>query len=265
MTENVPLSAKALCWRCAPDLLAFETTDDLQDLGDVIGQNRAVASIGFAVAMRQPGYNVYALGPDGIGKHTIVRRYFEQAAAESPVPDDCCYVSNFQDSRKPRTLRLPPGRGAAFQNDMAQFVEDVRLGLRSTFESGEYRTRQQAIQEEFRERRDNALAEVEVEAKSHGIALLRTPVGFAFGPIRDDKVISPEVFQSLSKEEQARVQATIEELQEKLLKVLQQTPVWMKEAQNAIRQLNDETAELAVGHLIETLRKKYADLPKTLD
>jgi len=265
MTENVPLSAKELCWRCAPDQLDFETTDDLQDLGEVIGQNRAVASIGFAVAMRQPGYNVYALGPDGIGKHTIVRRHFEQAATESPVPDDYCYVSNFQDSRKPRTLRLPPGRGAVFQNDMTQFVEDVRVGLRSTFESGEYRTRQQAIQEEFRERREKALAEVEAEAQSHGIALLRTPVGFAFGPTRDGKVISPEVFQSLSKEERERVEATIEGLQEKLLKVLQQTPVWMKEAQNAIRQLNDETAEYAVGHLIETLRKKYADLPKALD
>jgi lon-related putative ATP-dependent protease len=265
MTENVPLSAKELCWRCAPDQLGFETTDDLQDLDDVIGQSRAVAAIGFAVAMRQPGYNVYALGPEGIGKHTIVRRFFEQAAPGSPVPDDYCYVSNFQDSRKPRALRLPPGRGAVLQNDMAQFVEDVRVGLHSTFESGEYRTRQQAIQEEFRERRENALAEVETEAKSHDIALLRTPVGFAFGPIRDGKVISPEVFQSLPKEEQERVQATIEELQEKLLKALQQTPVWMKEAQNALRRLNDETAELAVGHLIDALRKKYDDLPEVAD
>ena len=261
MTENAPLSAKELCWRCAPDQLKFETTDDLQDLDDVIGQNRAVASIGFAVDMRQPGYNIYALGPEGIGKHTIVRRFFEQAAPDSPVPDDYCYVSNFQDSRKPRALRLPPGRGAVLQNDMTQFVEDVRVGLRSTFESGEYRTRQQAIQEEFRERRENALAEVETEAKSHDIALLRTPVGFAFGPIRDGKVISPEVFQSLPKEEQERVEATIEELQEKLLKALQQTPGWMKEAQNALRRLNDETAELAVGHLIGALRKKYDDLP----
>ncbi len=265
MAENKPLSHKELCWRCAPDQLDFETTDDLQDLGDIIGQNRAVASINFAVAMPQTGYNVYALGPDGIGKHTIVRRYFDQAAADSPVPDDYCYVSNFQESRKPRALRLPPGRGTVLQNDMAQFVEDVRVGLRSTFESGDYRTRQQSIQEEFRERRESALAEVEAEAKSQGIALLRTPVGFAFGPIRDGKVISPEDFQSLPKEEQERVKTTIEDLQEKLVKVLQQTPVWMKEAQNAIRRLNDETAEFAVGHLIDTLRKKHADLPKVLD
>ena len=265
MTEIVPLSPKDLCWRCAPDQFVFETTDDLQDLGDIIGQNRAVASISFAIAMRQPGYNVYALGPDGIGKHTIVRRYFEQAATELPVPDDYCYVSNFQDSRKPHTLRIPPGRGAVFQNDMARFVQDVRDGLRSTFESGEYRTRQQAIQEEFRERREKALAEIEAEAQSHSIALLRTPVGFAFGPTRDGKVISPEDFQSLSEEERERAQTTIEGLQEKLMNVLQKTPVWMKEAQNAIRRLNDETAEFAVGHLIETLRKKYADLPKALD
>ncbi len=58
-----PLSAAALCWRCLPEHFTFETTDDLEDLGEVIGQERAIQAIRFAVGMRRPGYNLYALGP----------------------------------------------------------------------------------------------------------------------------------------------------------------------------------------------------------
>ena len=69
-----PLSAAALCWRCLPEHFTFETTDDLEDLGEVIGQERAIEAIRFAVGMRRPGYNLYALGPEGTGKHTEGRR-----------------------------------------------------------------------------------------------------------------------------------------------------------------------------------------------
>ena len=264
MTDIKPLPISQLCWRCAPDEFAFETTDELEDLGEVIGQKRAAQAIDFALGMAQPGYNLYALGPEGIGKHTLVRRSLEAAAVQAPVPADLCYVSNFQDPRKPRALSLPAGRGAAFRDDMTRFVDDVKDALRSAFESDEYRTRQQVIEEEFRERRENSIAEIEAEAAERGIALLRTPIGFAFGPLRDGKVVSPEVFQSFPEEEQRQVQTTIEELQDKLKNALQQAPIWMKQARDKIRQLNDETAAFAVDHLIETLRGSYADLSEIL-
>jgi lon-related putative ATP-dependent protease len=262
MTTIQHLSVEQLCWRCPTESFEFETTDDLEELTEVIGQGRAVEAIGFALGMRQRGYNIYALGPEGIGKHTVVQRFLEQAAKAAPVPADVCYVSNFKELRKPKALHLPPGRGAAFQNHMAQFVEDVRTALRSAFESDEYRTRQQVIEEELRDRRENTVGKIEAEAAEQGVALLRTPIGFAFGPLRDGKVISPEDFQSLPEAERKQVQEAIEGLQERLKQALQQAPVWMKQAHDKIRRLNDETAAFAVGHLIEALRDSYADLPE---
>ena len=142
---------------------------------------------------------------------------------------------------------------------MSRFVEDVKVALRSAFESEEYRTRQQIIEEELRERREQSLAGIEQEALSRGVALLRTPIGFAFGPVKDGKVIAPEQFQDTPEEEKKRIQQIIDELQDKLKDALQQAPVWMKAAQDKIRELNDETAMFAVGHLVETLRAKYQD------
>ncbi len=264
MSPPKPLLPAALCWQCEPDHFGFETTSDLEDLTEVIGQARAVEAIRFALGMPGQGYNLYALGPEGIGKHTVVRRFLEEQAGREPAPSDWCYVSNFQESRKPRALRLPAGQGAMLQADMARFVEDVRVGLRSAFESEEFRTRQQVIEEELKERREQTLAEVEQEASTRGIALLRTPIGFAFGPVRDGKVVSPEAFREFPKEEQERVQAAIEELQEKLKAALQEAPVWMKQARDAMRKLNNETAMFAVDHLVEALREQYAALPEVI-
>ena len=83
-----PLTAAALCWRCPSDRFAFETTQQLEPLSQVIGQDRAVEAIQFAVGMRQSGYNLYALGPEGMGKHTVVRRFLEEQACQELAPPD---------------------------------------------------------------------------------------------------------------------------------------------------------------------------------
>ncbi|MFQ6018148.1 MAG: AAA family ATPase, partial [Kiloniellaceae bacterium] len=258
------LPAEALCWRCAPDGFTFKTTDDLEDLAEVIGQARALEAIRFAIGMHRPGYNIYALGPEGIGKHTVTRRHLEEQAKAEPLPFDWCYVSNFKQPREPRVLQLNAGRGAIFQADMARFVDDLRHALRSAFESEEYRTRRQVIEEEVKERQEQALAEIEEDGKARGIAMLRTPVGFAFAPLSDGKVVSPEVFQRLPETERKQAEAEIEKLQKRLHQVLQQAPGWVKELRGKIRELSDETAMFAVGHLIADLRGSYADLPEVL-
>ena len=262
MGEIESLPAEKLCWRCTPEQFTFESTDDLEDLAEVFGQERAVGAIRFGIGMRRAGYNIYALGPDGIGKHTVVQRFLEAQAKEEARPLDWCYVSNFKEPRKPRALQLNAGRGATFQADMARLVEDIRHTLRTAFESEEYRTRRQVLEEEIKERQEHALEEIEEAAKARGIALMRTPVGFAFTPVAGGKVISPEVFQRQAKEDRERIESDIDDLQKRLQQVLRKAPRWMKELRDNIRELSDQTATFAIGHLIEELRSGYADLPE---
>ncbi len=254
------LAAEALCWRCPSDHFTFETTEDLEALSEVIGQDRAVEAIRFAIGMRQSGYNVYALGPEGMGKHTAVRRFLEEQANQEVAPPDWCYVSNFKDRREPRALQLPAGRGSQLSEDMSHFVVDLRDTLRNGFESDEYRTRRKVIEEEFKERQETALQVVEQDSREQGMALMRTPMGFTFAPSSDGEVVSPEAFQKLPEAERKRVEGVIEGLQEKLQEVLHKAPVWMKETREKLRRLNDETALFATAHLIDALKERYSDL-----
>ena len=68
--------------------------------------------------MTRQGYNIFALGPSGTGKFSLVHRYMEQHAAGEPVPWDWCYVNNFEQPYRPRALRLPAGRGKVLSTDM---------------------------------------------------------------------------------------------------------------------------------------------------
>src|SRR5512139_3995250 len=85
------LPASALYFPCDPQDFRFETTAELPDLQDVIGQPRAIRALQLASEVTGPGYNIFILGLPGSGRSTLSREYLERLAAQEPVPDDWCY------------------------------------------------------------------------------------------------------------------------------------------------------------------------------
>jgi hypothetical protein len=216
MAIPAPLSADKLRQCCDTAEFGFATTDDLESLDDALGQERAIEAVRFGVGIRHEGYNLFAFGPSGTGKHTLVRRYVEESAAGAPVPSDWCYVNNFADPHKPRILRLPAGRGAPLRQDMERLVEDLQGSISSTFESEDYIARKQAIEEEFKERHEKAFNDLQERANARDTALIRTPMGFAFAPMHRGEVINPEVFRQWPQDHQDKIKATVAELEEEL-------------------------------------------------
>ncbi len=258
MTHVKPLPIEALYRRADPGLLNFETTDQLKDLAEIIGQPRAVEAVQFGIGMERQGYNIFALGSVGVGKHSIVGQFFEQHAAGEPVPADWCYVHNFKEPHKPQALCLPPGKGAELRRDMAQLVEVLRADLSAAFDSEEYRTRRQAIEEELKDRQESAFQQVQQQAEERGLTLLQTPSGLAMAPVRDGQVLSSEDAQKLPQEEQQRMEADVEQLQDALQKALQQLPRWQRETRDKVKALDGEITNAAIGGHIDELRQKYA-------
>lgn len=252
-----PLKATELYHACNPDDLAFNTTAELEELTDTLGQDRALEAIDFGVGIKHDGYNLFVLGSTGIGKHYIVTKELEKRAAKSPKPSDWCYVNNFNDYHKPQALQLPPGMGRTLRDDMAQLVEDLQNAIPASFRSDEYRTRVQEINEEFDERQQSAFDSLNEEAKSRGIAILRTPTGYTLAPLRGDETISPEEFESLPKEEQERIESAIRDLRDQLRETIHQIPTWQKEYHQKIKKLEQEVSELTVDLLIKPLLEKY--------
>mgnify|MGYP000016031149 CR=1 FL=1 len=256
-----PLPADALRRVCDLERLPFETTAELPDLPEPVGQERALDALRLAVGMRRPGFNVFAFGPADVGVADIVHALLERHAKAAPTPPGWVYVQNFADPQRPQAIPLPPGRAPRLRDDMARLIEGLRSAIPAAFESEQYRARVQVIEEEVKERHQKALEAIEAKARRQGIALVRTPIGMGFAPLAGDEVMPPDEFARLPEDERNRIAQTIEALQAELQAVIAQFPLWQREGMERIKALNREFTQYAVGHAIEELRQRYADLP----
>lgn len=247
--------------RSDPALLSFKTTDELQGLDEIIGQTRAIDAIEFGVQIKNSGYNLYVLGPSGVGKQSTVLQYLSRKAQSSPPPSDWCYVNNFGLPHKPFALKLPAGKGPALCSDMRHLIADVRASMPVAFESDEYRAKLQDIEEKYESRRSKAITELTEEAEQHNVALIKGPHGFILGPIIDGKVIHEAEFSKLPKEQKEHITEIIEIFEEKLSGLIRHMPQMAREENEEIKDLERKTALATVDSLISRLLSEYRDLP----
>ncbi len=262
MTLPAPLPPEALNRRCDPAQFSFKTTAELAPLDRILGQDRAVAAVQFGIGIRQEGYNLFAIGPSGTGKHSTVRRFIAERAPQEPTPPDLCYVYNFKQPHRPRALILPPGKGVQFRKDMENLLSLLKVAVPATFGSEDYRNRRQAIEEELRAKQEQAFEALHGEAKEKGLALLRTPGGLALAPVKDGEVLTPQDFAKLPEEEQARTKAEVERLQQKLEHIMREIPQWEMEARDKLKALSRDVTNFSVGHMIQEMRDCYAEMPE---
>ena len=242
---------------CEPSTLGFRTTDELPDSAITLGQDRAVSAIQFGIAIRDEGYNLFALGPSNAGEHAIVRQFLEQQAKGEPAARDWCYVHNFEQPHRPRAISLPAGLGVKFRDDMSQLVDDLKTAVSAALETEEYRQRHQQIDQEFNERRETALTELGRRAAERGVAVIQTPVGIGLGPMRDGRPLGPDVFAGLPEEERTRLKTAVEDFERELEQLLHEVPRWRRQGREKERALKRAVTSRAVDALIDELSRDY--------
>ena len=262
MRSPTPLPPKALYTPCDPTELPFSSTDALPDLDAAVIHGRAIEAIHLGLDIHHEGYNLFLLGETGSGRHAIIRQLLEDQRMGGEAPADWCYVYNFVDANRPQLLRLPCGRGARLQGDMQHFVEELIPAISAVFQSDEYRSRLEAMQEEEKQREEAELQALGRESGALGVALMRTPHGFAFVPMKDDEAtMTPDEFGQLPEARQRELEEHIKALRERLHKVMNDFPRWRRELQSRIKEAGSEALRVTVTHLVDDLRPAYADLP----
>ncbi len=257
--KNTPLDPSQLYKPCSIEQLKFDSTEELEDIDITVGQERAMEAVKFGIRIHQNGYNIFAMAPSGTGKLTAIRQLVEHEASHQDIPADWCYVNNFNQPAKPTAIKLMPGQGKVFQQDMAELIDELSVAIPAAFDGDEYRSRAGELETQSRQREISELSQLRDEAANAHIILIETPTGYAFSPANENnEAIDPEQFNKLDKDEQHKIQNTIFELQERLAKLLKNFPAWRKESKRKLQALNREVAELAVNHTIDELIEKYA-------
>jgi lon-related putative ATP-dependent protease len=260
-----PLAADLLATRCDPGSLPFTTTAEVDDALVMAGQERALSALAFGLSVAHRGFDVFAHGPAGTGRHTAVRRAVTEAAEARPPGVDLAYVERFSDPQRPRALVLPAGRASGLRQRMERLVEELRKAVPAAFEAEAYRKRRQLVEAGFKARGEAALREVHDAAEKHGIALIKAPAGFVLAPVRDGEVMAKEAFDALPEEERGALERTMTDLRERLHAALRQVQELEKEERREVKELDREVTTIAVQHLLDAVRTEYGDLPNVLD
>jgi len=250
---------------CDPQALDFHTTEVVEPLVGILGQERAVRSLRFGLGIKEQGFHVYVAGLPGTGRRTAVRGFLEELARQQPVPPDWCYVYNFRDPYRPRALRLPAGKGQELQKDMKSLIEEANRDIPRAFESEEYTAKRESIVNAFDRQRQELLVALNRKAQEAGFLLQSSPVGaLLIIPVVDGQQLSEEQFTALSEKDRQAIMQRREEVETQLKAATKQLRTAEKATTDQVQSLDRDVALYTVSRLLEDLNEKYADWPEVL-
>ncbi len=259
-SETAPIEAARARRSCDESALSFETTDDLEPLPGMLGQERAEQALRFGLSMKQKGFNLFVLGPAGMGKHRLVREVLRAADPRGAPVEDWVYVHNFSAPEKPRAIALPVGRGADLEARMGRVADELVATLRASFESEELRNEVRVIQQRIEGRQEEVLSKIGDAAEARSLRMMRTPQGLAFAPMKEGEVLDPERFKALPEEEQKQLKDALGELEEQLQEAMASAPRWQREAREELREIHRGAAQRSAHALLSDAREAFADI-----
>ncbi|MBM4167080.1 MAG: ATP-dependent protease [Ignavibacteria bacterium] len=169
--------AEKLRWRCNPDMLHIETTDDVPPSKDIIGQQRALRALELGLKIQHGGYNVFVTGFSGTGRTTTIRRMLHEFEGIPTQLYDHCFVNNFKKTDAPIAVRLRAGEGNLFKEKMEDCLRELKKNLPSLFESRRYQEERKRTMEHFQERQRVVLKEFESKVRARGFEVVQVQAG----------------------------------------------------------------------------------------
>src|SRR4030043_410029 len=257
------LSIEEMYRFCDPHIFTFDTTDNLREIKETIGQKRALHALDFGLSLQSTGFNIFILGEHGTGKMTTVKSFLSKRAMQEPVPKDWCYVFNFKDPDVPVAVSLEPGEAIVFQRDMDELIKILKVEIPKVFESKEYDKQKNKILEEAQTKQKEIFSNLEEEAKEKGFSVRKPVSGLIIIPVnKKGDPLTEEEFELLDEKTRKKIDVMGKTLQEKLndaVRIVREAEKLVKEQ---LARLEKEAALAAVGHLIDELKGKYRDHEK---
>ncbi|WP_076411612.1 Lon protease family protein [Shewanella sp. UCD-KL12] len=238
-----------------------KSTKHLTPLDEIVGQERAQQAVEFAMSMPDKGYNIYAIGRNGLGKRTMVMRYLNrhEPNGRNNSLHDWCYVINFDDARVPKVLKMPAGKGGKFKKDIEKFIVKLTKALPLAFDNEMYYSSAEKLKSQLSNRQEAALAGLTKEAQERSVSLTITAQGsYELVAMNGEEPHTDESFRELTKKQQDELEDGIVELESKLRGIVRQFTVWEEEYSDKQQKQDEQVALEVLDHLMSKVKESYA-------
>ena len=257
MNNKKELSYKDLKMVCNRDMFHFETTGDLESVNDGIGQERGIKALQFGLQVDVKGYNIYIEGPSGVGKTMYTKNYLDSIAPKKKVPNDWCYIYNFQDPNEPIAVSLPAGQGKEFKESMDGFIQEVKKDIKKTFNADDFEKEKALIKQEFEAQREIVMQKLTQDAFEEGFQVKSVQNGIYMMPIVDGKVIEEEEFEKLDESVKKHYEEKSSIVQQQIMDAIGHIKQIEREADKKVSEWQSNIALLTVNAHINFIKAKY--------
>lgn len=190
--DKFKLDASDLKCTCNLDHIKFNSTEDIEPVRDIIGQERGVQAIDFGLKMKQRGYNIYVAGCSGTGRRSYTKTLINKIKKNNINIKDWAYVYNFKNQNEPIALSFKSGQGKLFKKDIEEIVEKLKAEVPKIFSTKEYEYHNRLLMTELENNIQNIVSKLNEIAKPRGFRFEVTERGLISIPIKEDGSILGE-------------------------------------------------------------------------
>jgi lon-related putative ATP-dependent protease len=252
------LSPKDLRLRINPKSLDVDSTARVRPPAHrLVGQERALDAIKVGMGMSDPEYNIYVAGATDTGATYISRMLLEEAAKGEPPPPDWCYVHNFAEPDKPKSLQLSRGGGKDLKKAMDDLIEDLQTKVPAAFSSDDYQYNEQVLRKEFERKRRSVLDDLREKVEGEGFLLRVDPQGISIIPGKEGKVIPPEELAEYTEEKKKALRDRGDALSVEMNQTMMDIGKLESDFMEQRRKLQEKVALTVVGKAMKPIFHRF--------
>jgi lon-related putative ATP-dependent protease len=255
------LQPKDLTRRINLGKLKFRTTEDLETLGGVIEQERAMEAIELGLRIKKRNFNIYVAGASGTGKSSIVKDVLTRVAKQEEVPPDWCMVHNFKYPDRPVVFSLKPSEARKLKEQMDALVEDLKVEVQKAFHGKVHQERIQRILNDGLEMENRAFMELTQQAQDVGFLIKSTKDGLVTIPLLEGKPVGPKEYQEITNHERQEIETRRQRLEPLVSSFLERTREIELQVHKRIQEAQKNLGMSVVQKRLATVRKLFADCP----
>ena len=257
MKNKNELSYKDLKLTCDSKIFDFTTTDELEPIITGIGQERGIKALEFGLNVDSNGYNLYIEGPYGVGKTSYTKNALKTISKKKKVPNDWCYIYNFDNPNEPLAVSLPAGQGKEFETDMNTFINDIKVDIKNTFNNEDFEKEKNLIRQEFQNKRELLLQELNKKSAEYGFQVKSAQNGIYMMPVIDGKPIVEEEFNKLDEKIRKEFEDKSSIVQEHIMQAIGEIKSIERESDKRVEEWQANIALLTINTHLNTIKNKY--------
>ena len=257
MKEKNELSYRDLKMVCDQKMFKFETTKELEPINDGIGQERGIKALEFGISVDVKGYNLYIEGPSGVGKTMYTKNYLDTISKKKKVPQDWCYIYNFDNPNEPIAVPMAAGQGKEFRDAMDRFIKDIKKDIKQTFNNEDFEKEKALIKQEYETKRAVLMTKLNETSSKYGFQVKSANNGIYMMPVINGKTIEEEEFNKLDEQTKKEFEDKSSIVQQHVMEAISQIKAIQSESDKKISEWQSNVALLTVNAHINYIKSNF--------